>query len=115
MTKRAASKTTKKDHTVAVPADASSPRQLRVGQELADTTWRIAVPVLLFAGVGIVADRTWGSKPWVTLLGTAIGFVAAALLVKRQLARWPDMPVKPGSYERNRRPNDKEDQTYYDD
>lgn len=90
-------------------------RELRIVRELADTTWRIAVPVLLFAGVGIFADRNWGSKPWLTLLGTAIGFVCAALLVKRQLERWPDMPVRPGSYERNRRPGDDEDKDYYND
>jgi hypothetical protein len=51
-----------------------------------DTTWRIATPVILFAVLGIMADRTFGSKPWVTLLGVIIGFVFAVLLVKRQLA-----------------------------
>jgi putative F0F1-ATPase subunit (Ca2+/Mg2+ transporter) len=50
-----------------------------------DTTWRIAVPVILFSLVGIFADRHLGSKPWLTLLGVVIGFVFAALLVKRQL------------------------------
>ena len=54
--------------------------------DLADTAWRIAVPVLLFAGIGIVIDKKIGSAPWVTLVGVVIGFVFAGLLVKRQLA-----------------------------
>ena len=115
MTKRAASMTTKSEQTVGAPSEASPERQLRVGQELADTTWRITVPVLLFAGVGIIADRAWGSKPWATLLGTVIGLAVAGLLVKRQLDKWPATLPKPGSYERNRRPGDKEDSSYFDD
>jgi F0F1-type ATP synthase assembly protein I len=51
-----------------------------------DTTWRIAVPVILFAVLGIIADRQFGTKPWLTLaVGVPIGFVLAVLLVKRQL------------------------------
>lgn len=100
MTKRAASMTTKPQ----------PPQQLRVGRELADTTWRVALPVLLFASAGIAADRAWGSQPWLTLLGSAIGFVAAAYLVRLQIRRWPELPVRPGSYERNRRPGDPEDE-----
>lgn len=53
--------------------------------DLFDTTWRIAVPVVLFAVLGIMADRQFESKPWLTLLSTVIGFVMAALLIKRQL------------------------------
>lgn len=54
--------------------------------EFLDTTWRVAAPVLLFVGIGIFADLRLGTKPWLTLLGTAIGFVGAALLIKKQLA-----------------------------
>jgi F0F1-type ATP synthase assembly protein I len=50
-----------------------------------DTTWRIAAPVILFTVLGILADRKFGSKPWITLLCVIIGFVFAVLLVKRQL------------------------------
>lgn len=50
-----------------------------------DTSWRIAVPVVLFAGLGIFADIQLGSKPWITLLGMVVGFLFAALLVKEQL------------------------------
>jgi F0F1-type ATP synthase assembly protein I len=50
-----------------------------------DTAWRIAVPVLIFAGIGIFVDVNAETKPWFTLLGTLVGFVFAGLLVKKQL------------------------------
>ena len=61
--------------------------KLSVGRELLDTTWRMTVPVIMFAGVGIAIDIALGSKPWVTMLGTVVGFYFAILLVKRQIAR----------------------------
>ena len=56
-----------------------------LGLDLLDTSWRIAVPVLLFAGAGIFADNEFGSGPLLTLLGSVIGFGAAFLLLKEQL------------------------------
>ncbi len=56
-----------------------------VGLQLLDTTWRIAVPVLLFTSLGIFIDLKLGSKPWVTLLCVGVGFVFAARLVKKQI------------------------------
>jgi hypothetical protein len=56
-----------------------------VALQLLDTTWRIAIPVLGLAVLGIVADRHFGTKPWLTLLAAAFGFVIAGLLVKREL------------------------------
>ena len=61
--------------------------KLSVGRELLDTTWRMTVPVVIFAGIGIFADITLGSKPWITMLGTIIGFYFAIQLVKRQIAQ----------------------------
>lgn len=54
-----------------------------------DTAWRMTVPVVLFAGLGIFIDRSLGSKPWVTLLGMVIGFIFAGILVKRQIGDTP--------------------------
>ncbi len=51
-----------------------------------DTTWRIATPVVLFTVLGLIGDRHFGSKPWLTLLSVVIGFGLAVALVKRQLA-----------------------------
>lgn len=69
------------------PATAPEPifTVFSVGAQLLDTTWRIAVPVLAFAVLGILFDRHFGTKPWVTVGASAIGFGIAALLVKRQL------------------------------
>jgi len=52
---------------------------------LADTTWRILVPTLILALLGLKLDITWHSAPWLTLIGTALGFGLAGLLIKRQL------------------------------
>lgn len=57
-----------------------------IALDLLDTTWRIAAPVLLFASFGIFIDIKAHTKPWATLLGLVIGFVFAALLLKKQLA-----------------------------
>jgi len=50
-----------------------------------DTTWRIAIPVVLFAGAGIFLDQKLNIAPWSTLAGATVGFVIAGLLLKRQL------------------------------
>lgn len=70
------------------PLSKNASSSLAVGSvmlTLADTTWRIAVPVIIFAGLGVWGDVRWHTKPWLTLLGTVVGFLLAALLVKQQL------------------------------
>lgn len=57
-----------------------------IALDFLDTTWRITVPVVVFAGIGIFVDIQAHTKPWMTLLGLVIGFVFAGLLVKKQLA-----------------------------
>ena len=56
---------------------------------MADTTWRMAVPTLLLAGLGLYLDRHYTNGPWFTLIGLVLGLVIAARLVKRQLTRIP--------------------------
>ncbi|HEY5668296.1 MAG TPA: AtpZ/AtpI family protein [Candidatus Saccharimonadales bacterium] len=53
--------------------------------DLLDTTWRIAIPVVLFAGAGIFLDRKIHAAPWFTLTGAVLGFVIAGLLLRQQL------------------------------
>lgn len=60
-------------------------RDLKIIQSFADTTWRIAVPVVGLTLIGIYVDKHAGSKPWLTLLGSIMGFVIAGILVKRQI------------------------------
>lgn len=77
---------TKRSEVKLKPAS-GKPDSLNVALELADTTWRMTVPVVLLAGLGLVADKKLGSLPWLTLLGMAAGFYVAARLVKQQLKR----------------------------
>lgn len=58
----------------------------RLTLDFLDTAWRIAVPVVLLAAAGIFADIALGSAPSLTLLGMVLGFVLAALLLKKQIA-----------------------------
>lgn len=80
MKKAAAHPTTKTPNDPA-PAGGS----LHIGREFLDTTWRIAVPVVGMTLLGILGDKRLGSKPWLTLLGSLIGFVCAGLLIRRQI------------------------------
>lgn len=57
-----------------------------LGFDLLDTTWRIIVPVIIFASIGIFADITLETKPWLTMLGVVIGFVFAGLLIRKLLS-----------------------------
>lgn len=58
----------------------------RLALDFADTAWRIAIPVVLLALVGIFADKSLDTAPWLTLLGTLLGFGLAAILIKNQIA-----------------------------
>lgn len=64
-----------------------TPSQRNLAITFADTTWRMTIPTVLMAGLGIVADLRFDTAPWLTLVGTAIGFAIAIRLVKRQLER----------------------------
>ena len=78
MTSKAAAKTTRT--TSGDPSAAGA-----IALTFLDTTWRIATPVILFTLLGIALDLKFGTKPWITLPSVVVGFVFAALLVKRQL------------------------------
>lgn len=54
---------------------------------MADTTWRMFVPTIGLAVIGDALDRQNGTKPWLLLLGAAIGAAIATFLVKRQLTK----------------------------
>ncbi len=54
---------------------------------LADTTWRVAVPTVLFSVGGIILDKWLHTMPLCTIIGLIVGLVAAAMLVWNQLER----------------------------
>jgi|GEM_PF-2060272 len=78
-----ASGTSQKSATGNEPA--SPPQKLHVGRELLDTTWRMTVPIVGFALIGIALDIALGSKPWLTLVACVVGFYFAMQLIKRQI------------------------------
>ena len=56
-----------------------------IGLYFLDTTWRIAVPVIIMTVIGIFVDLKLGTKPWLTLGAVVIGFAFAGMSLKRQL------------------------------
>lgn len=55
--------------------------------DIADTTWRMFAPVLLFVGIGLWADDSLGTGPWLSLAAVLIGSLGSGILIKQQLAR----------------------------
>ena len=55
--------------------------------DIADTTWRMFVPAVGFSLLGVWADKQFGTKPWLLVLGIVIGVTIAGLLVVRQLKK----------------------------
>lgn len=51
----------------------------------ADTTWRMFVPIIGGTVLGVWGDRSYGSKPWLTIAGIIIGIIVAGYLVRQQL------------------------------
>lgn len=56
-------------------------------RDMADTTWRMFVPIVGLLLAGRYVDGRLGTKPVFMLVGAAIGACIAALLIKRQLKK----------------------------
>lgn len=54
---------------------------------LLDTTWRMFVPVVLFALMGYGIDEGFGIKPAATMIGLSIGVFSSFALVAIQLKK----------------------------
>ncbi|QQR52344.1 AtpZ/AtpI family protein [bacterium] len=52
---------------------------------MADTTWRMFTPPALTVALGLWADNSWQTGPWMTLLSMIVGLGGSVMLVKRQL------------------------------
>ncbi len=64
---------------------------LAVGLQLADTAWRVAVPIILFTLVGNKLDKAIGTKPLFITSGLFLALAVAGLLVYRQIqVAYPD-------------------------
>ena len=78
----ASDKTPDRDATTPSRSDA-----LYIIASMADTTWRMFVPTIGLLLIGNWADGVVHTKPWLLLLGVAIGAGVSAYLIKRQLAK----------------------------
>lgn len=56
-------------------------------RDMADTTWRMFVPIVGLLLLGRYADTHWGTKPFLMLAGAAVGALFAGLLIKAQLKK----------------------------
>lgn len=54
---------------------------------IADTTWRLFVPIIGLTILGLVADKQMDTKPWVMITGIIIGMLVAVLLVRQQIKK----------------------------
>lgn len=57
---------------------------------IGDTTWRMFVPTIGLTVAGVYADKSFGTKPWLTAGGIILGAAIAGMLVKRQLQKVND-------------------------
>lgn len=56
-----------------------------IAMQLLDTTWRVALPILLFSYIGIRLDKHYDSEPLYTLISFFLSLAFATLLVYRQI------------------------------
>jgi len=73
-------------HDTPIPPPDSSTVILLLGT-IADTTWRMFVPTLGFAALGLWADVSWNTGPLWSLTGVFTGIVIAGLLVRQQFKK----------------------------
>lgn len=55
--------------------------------DVADTAWRMFVPVIGLMILGLITDKHFHTSPYLLILGLAFGCVLATLLVRNQLKR----------------------------
>lgn len=72
--------------------DAKSPPPTRemvvlVFSTVGDTTWRLFVPTIGGTLLGLWADKSWNTTPWLTILGIILGSAIAIALVRAQLKK----------------------------
>lgn len=89
---KAAAKTTTKNTKVNKAVDGGWP----LAWQLAETTWRVALPIVVFCYGGVRLDARLGTKPFWSLIGLFSSLFLATLLVYKQIRRaYPDFSILP--------------------
>ena len=52
-----------------------------------DTTWRMFIPIIGLTLAGVWVDRTFGTKPIMTIIGIIVGILIATYLVRLQFKK----------------------------
>lgn len=52
---------------------------------MVDTTWRLFVPSVGGTALGLWADNSWNTKPWLTITGVVVGSLLSFVLIYAQL------------------------------
>lgn len=72
------------DGTPSEPPKNNSTVLLLLGT-IADTTWRMFVPIVGLMLLGLWIDKSYDTLPWAMISLTILGIVTAAELIRRQL------------------------------
>lgn len=54
---------------------------------MADTSWRMFIPVIGFTVLGLLADKQLNTVPWIMIGGIVLGMYSAYMLVRRQIKK----------------------------
>lgn len=58
-----------------------------IGTHLAETSWRVAIPFLVFSLAGIWLDNRYGSEPFFTIVGLTVALTLISVIVYRYAKR----------------------------
>ena len=89
--KKVAKKTTKVRGGVNLARGIDSPSGKMIDLQLLDTSWRVALPIMVLSYVGIRIDRQNDTTPLYSLIGFFLSLIMATVLVYQQIKSvYPD-------------------------
>ncbi|MBI2474745.1 MAG: AtpZ/AtpI family protein [Candidatus Taylorbacteria bacterium] len=65
-------------------ADKREAKQFKAWALAGELGYTIAIPIVVFALLGRLADKSWGTGPWLLLLGIVMSILISTWLVYRK-------------------------------
>lgn len=65
--------------------DTDKAKEFRAWALAGELGYTIAIPIVVFALLGRLADKAWGTSPWLLLLGILISIVASSFLIYKKV------------------------------